>query len=263
MVRRSGIGATSASAVIFSIILLSNFAVYFASQSREKSYFQSDVENAFVDSAVALTGAGAADILMGVQSFLASRTFDCRDAVAQVSSWVNGTSASQKDGGITVDEWVQVAGAGPPQDNLTMLAPYNGFSQGGLDLALKTEAFGSDPGAGVSYAKNESHIVHLPVRLWAEAADCLQGVRYISEEIASENAANCTSSEVAPLMQAASQIPAGEASRDNFTFGLTYDFAYSGQCVVQFDVSLTQGGILGPGGTFSVAVQEAGSAAFE
>ena len=262
MVIHRGIGATSASAVVFTVILLSNLAVYLASQDRAQLYSQSNAEDSFGDLATALSGAGAINILLEVQSFLAANAFDCKNAMEAVSGSVGTMSDVQDAGTLTVHTSAQLTPTGPHQDNMSMLAPFDGFVQGDLDLSLSTIASGADQAMGVSYSKAEVHFAHLPVRLRAEQADCTEAVEGISNAIAEESEPNCTYSETSTLLQAASRIPAALAFRDGFTFGLTFSVTRTSPCTVGFVVSIAQVDIRGPGGRFSVGMLGPGTASF-
>ena len=262
MVSRSGIGATTASAVLFSILLASNLLVSAASQGREAHYMQADAEDSLGDRAAALLGAGGADILLETQGFLSSRALGCSDAWAAVAKALGAQSDVQRSDGLAVSVTAGVASGGAVKDNLSMLAPFDGSVPGDLNMALEAVVSGSDGAAGVSLEWQGVHLVHIPVRLQRLAADCEDAVGRISAAVASAPAPNCTYAGASPLMESASRGPAATAEADGFAFSLGFSVVPGLSCEVGFQVVLRQLGVQGMGGPFSVQAEEGGSASF-
>jgi hypothetical protein len=155
-----------------------------------------------------------------------------------------------------------VVDSGSANDNLSMLAPFDGSVPGFLDISVRAVEAGYDGVAGVSYNKNETHLAHLPVRLSAEIADCLNAVASLEAFAARTVVPNCTSTAVSQLMESAMQGPEANAAKDGFLFGLRWDLTGTNPCAAAFVASIKQAGIPGPGGTFDVRLQEEGSAIF-
>ena len=262
MVKRLGIGAASASAVIFSVILLSNFALYTASQDRERLYSQSDAEHSFVVSAVALMGATGANLLLEAQSAIGSETLDCSTATAIVASEIGSLGDVQRAGDLSVFAYSRGVAVGYSTDNLSMLAPFNGSVASDLGVSVGMHAVGRDDSSGVSMSKFESHLVHLPVRLGSLVANCLGSLQTLSKAVSSTHLANCTTSTVTPILSKVTLGLAANASREGFQLGIGFAIASAKPCSVSIHVSIEQADVQGLGGAFSVRLQTEGLASF-
>ena len=262
MVARLGVGASAASAVIFSVLLVSSLVVFAASQNRAKLYLQSDAADSLSDRAAALMGAGGTNVLLEAQTLLGSGILGCPTAQEALDAALGRLSDTQRTDGLTVSVSVGPAGDAAAGDNLSLLAPFNGSLPGDVDVRLKMVASGRDSAAGVTLSKTELHLAHLPVRLGSLAGDCVSAFEAISRAISASPAPNCTAGAVAPLMDEASRGPASVAAKDGFGFGLACSVMAGATCTVEFQVSVLQSGVQGPGGPFAVRVQEGGSATF-
>ena len=259
MVRRRGVGATLASSMIFSIILISNFAVLYASETRARSDTQANVEDSFYDQAVAIEGAAGINTLVRLQSFLSGRPLICGSALAAVGAEIQGTVESDSSGGLDSYMTAGMVASASATDNLTVVAPFEGALSGALNLALNFRITGDDSAAGVSYRRSETHIVNLPVRIYAAVTDCLAVVSEIEGDLGSVVVANCTADEIGPQVAAAERGPISIARSDGFTADVAYRVVVMPECTVYFGVSLLQSGISGPAGPFNLELQERGS----
>ncbi len=262
MVYHKGIGATSAAAVIFSIILVSNLTLYLASQDRESLYLHSDGEDSLADYASALAGSGVATLLTSEQSLVGSQVFGCSSAMGAIAAKTEALSEVLHSENLTVSVSARVATEGYLADNMSMIAPFNGSVPGDLNVEFIVDSKGSVDWGSVSYVKTEAHLAHLPVHLAGAVSACLESVRAIAESISSDSVTNCTESVAGPLVESASQGPASLVEGEGFEFGLGYAITKGVSCMVDFSVSLTEAGIPGPAGPFILRLQEEGSASF-
>jgi len=262
VVRRPGIAATSASAVVFSIVLLSNFGIYVSSQDRAALYSQSDLEDYVADYSIAFAGASGANVLIALQGFLAGQTFDCASAPSVIAAEIGGLSDAQ-----SADHITETAVAGPGtglavSDNLSSLAPFNGSLAGVLDLSLRVSATGGSPTSGVVFEKSETHTLHLPFRLGEAVADCIGAAQALVNGVSGFQMANCTSAAVASFMSSEASLLEGGPAAAGFEFRLAYTILNSASCSVGFQISIEQLDIQGIGGEFSVLMEENGTASF-
>ena len=261
MVRRLGIGGASASAVVFSVILLSNLALFAASQNRATLYSQSDASDMLGDEAEALTGSAATNILLEVESFLAAGAMDCSAATGQLSAHISSLVDIQESRLLNVSATAEFLAMGSP-DNLSIVFPFNGSAAGELSLAVTATAKSGPPIAQVSYSRSVLHEVHLPVRWASEVRDCLDSLSSVSAKLSDTRVANCTAGEVTPAMEAATSGPASAATADGFVFGYSYSIADPSPCTVNFRITVEQAGVEGPGGAFNVLLSGEGAASF-
>jgi hypothetical protein len=256
LVRRRGVGATAASAVVFSILLVANLAVFVSSQRRSVLYGQADVENMLGGGAVVLEAAGGADVLIGVQRFLSAGRFECQTAYGVIANEVASLSIFQQGENLTGSAKAQLSRSGEVSDNMSLLSPFNGSVPGDLTLAVRYTAIGGLPTVGVSLNRTETHIVHLPLRLERAASDCLSAITTMTSYLANALPRNCTFMTVASLMDEASRTPATNARSDGFGFGLSYAIISQASCTVSFVVTYKQEAIQGIVGPFSTSFEE-------
>ena len=263
MVRRVGVGATTASALIFSVILISNLAVYYASQGRELSYSRGNLADSYYVGGRALMGSEGTNALLRLQGFLGSGPFECQGAMDSAAKEVQGFGESETEGGVTSRVAVTLASAGASADNLSMLAPYAGYAPSGVSLALHFSVVGGLPASGVYYARDETHFVNLPVRLVALARDCTGALSDLEAALESSSPGNCTSTDLSPLVAAAAREPESAARLDGFGLGVSFEIKGQNPCSVALDVQIEQGGVQGPGGIFTVELKATGYASPE
>ena len=256
MVARAGIGATTASALIFSIILVSNFAVYYASQSRERSYSQANEADLLFDSGAALEVAAATNLLVGVQRFLGSAPLPCSGAVGAAAERALALGGVSHAGNLTLAAAPRVAYSGIAQDNLSALAPFAGYHSGALDFAVQFRIVSAGSPAGVAYDRTETHFLNLPVRLADAADDCEALVGAVKSALGASAPPNCTSAALAPLIARAASGPEAAGTRDGFSVGASFGILGQDPCVVDFQASVIQSGIAGPAGRFDVRLVE-------
>ena len=262
MVARLGVGATTASAVIFSVLLVSNLLVFAASQDRERLYSQSNAADSLGDQAAVLMAAGGVNVLLEAQTLFGAGVLGCPGALSAAGWIVGQLSDHQRSGGLALDVSAGVAEGGLVNDNLSMLAPFNGSVPGDVDISLAMAASGADNITGATLSRTEFHVVHLPVRLQSLAADCVSAFARVSDAVSNTPAPNCTVGAITPVMEALSRGPASSAAADGFGFSLGFSVTSGAVCTVGLQVSLQQPEVQGPGGPFTVRVQEGGLVAF-
>jgi len=262
MVKRRGIGATTASAVVFSIVLISNFAIYASSQNRGSLYSQADLEEYLATDSVAFAGASGANVLFALQSFLAGQTFDCSSAPSVVAAEIGVLSDNQSGRYLAEAASAREAPEYAVTDNLSSLAPFNGSLPTVLDVSLRVLESGGSAPAGVWLAKTETHLIHLPVRLDEAVADCLDAAVSLLGAVSSFQMANCTVPAVASFMGSESSQLEGKPTADGFEFSLRYAILDATSCSVGFQISIEQANIQGIDGPFRVLLEDNGSASF-
>jgi len=263
MDRRAGVGATVASAVIFSILLASSLSVYLAAQEDNRLHLTSNAADAIADDSVAFEGAGGTNVLLREQTLLESNVFDCRSAVATVSQDISDLKDVQASANLTLVTTASPALHGPASDNLSMLSPFSGYLEGFVNTALHDRLKGAAATLGVSYAKNETHYVHLPLRLGDMVSDCDQALSDAEGVVSNTTLSECTSSAVYPVIAAAVGLSGSEAAGSGFQFGVHSVIIRTEPCSIDITVGVSQAGVAGPGGNFSVELLGEELAAFE
>ncbi|MDG6988806.1 MAG: hypothetical protein JRN21_05705 [Nitrososphaerota archaeon] len=259
MVRRSGIAASAASAVVFSLLLLSSLAVYASSQGRASLYAQANAEDSAADGFRVMELTGAANVLYMVQEALSASPLACPTANQTASAAIASASYRQRAGNMTVVVQARPAGSSGEGDNLTALAPLDGGVAGDVNIALHVSATGG-ASPDVSFNRTEVHVVHLGVRLPAAVSDCGAAFRAVSEALDGSGPVDCSYSSVEGIVDAAAGSPGARARADGFSFGVSYSVTDASGCSVAYSVQLSQAGVEGLGGEFGVSFEESGQA---
>lgn len=262
MVVRIGVGATAAAAVIFSILLVSDALVFAASQNRERLYLVSDAEDSLSDGAAVLMGAAGMNILLEAQGALAAGPLDCQTARGRTAAIVAGLSDFQDSGGITVASTARLVPDAFLSDNLSMVAPFNGSVLGGVDISISMVATGESLSGAVGISRSEVHLVHIPVDIDRLSNDCVGALGAVARDLSSEVPANCTGGAADPLALEAIRSAAARVSADGFAFGFAYSVVPGAECSVKLQLDISQTGIVGPGGPFTVRLVGEGVAFF-
>ncbi len=257
MVKRSGIGASAATAVIFSALLISNLTVFMAAQDRQRLYIQAGAEDSLSNDAHVLAAVGAMGVLGRAQDFLGGSTLNCATAIDYTASELARLTDIERKDRLTVMTSASWAPSESVYDNMSMVKPFDGSVAGDIDILLKTRASGAYISSGVVLDRTESHLVHLPVRLEAAATTCVSGVEILKTSLENSRPSNCTDSAIRPILSKESAILSAIAASAGFGLGISYAIIHSWGCFVYFDVHITQGGIEGPHGYFSVGMQQA------
>ncbi len=255
MAERAGVGATVASAVVFSILLASSFSVYYAAQENARLHSVANAEDLLADYALAFAGAGATNILLREQAFLSSTVLDCSSAASTVSDQVAGLRDVQSSSNLTVTVIAEPASDGPTADNLSMLAPFGGFVRGFVNAALRVEAMGAVSSMGVSFSRSETHYANLPARIGLMAGDCNSALADISEALSNVPSPNCTESVVSPVVAGAAKGQAQDAAAQGLHFAVESAIAGTAPCSVSVVVTVSQSEIQGPAGNFTARLQ--------
>ncbi len=248
-----------AASLVFSVILVSSLAVFIASQGREEMYSAADAGDYFGDEFRTIEAAQGYAVLLDVQAVLGTNVTGCAVAVPALDRALSSYSDAQGAGNLTVSVTAAPIQGTASQDNLSALRPFNGSVPGEVDVALRFDGSGGQ-GGSVAFSREVTHFAHLGARLQAEVSDCEDAVGAVEGALSRSVVANCTEPGVAPLVQSAARGPSARAAEDGFTLGVAYAVTAEGSCSVAFRVSIDQAGIPGPGGTFSVRLEEGGTA---
>lgn len=256
MVRRRAVGATMVAAVVFSALLACDLAVYIASQDRGILYSEAYASEAMSQSFLVLEAAEGVDILYGAGLLLASSAFQCSTAAPEIAQGVGGLSDSQTSGGLTVSVRASVGGTGDQGDNLSALSPLDGWVPGELDIVLHYDASGSD-GPGVTFAKGESHYVHIGVRVHEAVSRCEAAASAFAQAL-SRPADNCTVAPLGAEADKAIRTLVRSASEEGFALSISYSVTATPTCSVSYDVRITQSNVRGVSSTFGVTFYQEG-----
>ena len=257
MVKRSAIGASAATAVIFSVLLISNMTVFMAAQGRQRLYIQAGAEDSLSKDAQVLAAVGAVGLLGSTQYFLGGASFNCATATEDTANQLASLYDIQRRNGLTVMSTASWAPSVSVYDNMSMVKPFDGSVAGFVDILVKITASGASLSSGVFLERSEFHLVHLPVRLVAAVSVCTTAVDVLKSSLEGSRPSNCTGSAIGPIMSRAIAGLSSMVASGGFGMSIKYAVVYSGGCFVYFDVNISQDGVEGPLGLFSLRVQEA------
>jgi len=256
LAKRSGVGATLAAAVVFSVILASNFAVFYAAQDDARLHALADAADTLADNAAAAEGAEAANILLSEQAFLGSHVFSCSGSSTEVSIEIADLRGTLSSANLEVDAVASTASWGPETDNLSMLVPFQGFHAGSLNTAIHYTISGGVNALAVFYHKNETHYVNLPVGISELAEVCNRSMDDIRGAVSSAQLAICTESAVSSFVAQATAGDSSDAKEMGFDFSVSAAVDNQWSCSFTVRVLIAQDNISGLAGNFSLQMQE-------
>jgi hypothetical protein len=255
MGKRAAVGATVASTVIFSVLLASSLSVYYAANENYRLHEVSNAADAIADGSVAFEGAGGASVLLREQALLSAHVLDCTSAFATLSRDIGGLTDTQASANLTVVTTASLTSQGQASDNLSMLAPFGGYVGGVVDTTLHEDMRGASASLGVSFAKNETHYVHLGVKLGEMASDCNSALSDIEAAVSATMSPECTTSAVSSVIADAVKESSSQAASSGLRLAFRSVLVGTAPCSVDVTVEVSQARIVGPAGNFNVELR--------
>jgi hypothetical protein len=249
-----------AATLVFSSLLLANFALFASAGQRERLSATANSESLISDTGTILVGTEGVGLLSGLQEFLAAHTLDCSSANQEVGSFVGSLGESASESGLTVSESAAIGVDQSQHDNLSTLSPFNGSSPGGVSLTVRIHSSGESAVGDVAYDRAEIHYLNLPVRLDQMMSLCQGAVQEVASVLELPTFPTCNASAVAPILAALERSLERQASEEGLASSIAYRLVRSTACIVDFTVGVSQPGADGPEGPFTAALVAEGSA---
>jgi hypothetical protein len=257
LVHRKGVGGTLAAAILFAVILVANFAVVASSQGLYRLSLQNNVESAAYDYSQVQSGAEALTLLGGVQSSLGHQALECTTASQELAATFARFSALVVYQGVTITERLSVGSPGPADDNMSILRPFNGSEPGWLAMDLAIGERGNFSAVGVVYSKSEVHVVSLPVLITKLLELCSDAVNALKSDLAGANFTSCEPAAIGALVARGAAPFQADASAAGFRFSTELTVDQTDGCTANLVSEVSQSDIPGPGGPFTVQVEQA------
>jgi hypothetical protein len=140
---------------------------------------------------------------------------------------------------------------------MTMLKPFSGSDPTRLAISVGITVASYPNDLSVRYWRTENHVLSLPVDFRGIISLCLGSTRIIEETLSNSTVSSCTPKAVkAALGDIRTNLDDSPRS-DGLYASLSFNLRPSFVCAVDFSWEVSQFGIKGPEGVFSVsAVQE-------
>lgn len=259
MAVRSGVGATLASAVVFSLMLMAQLVVLTGAEGRERLVLTADLESMTNVNETVLAASRVLEALDVLQGYLTRTPLNCSTAVQSADAEMVSMSSSTTWGGIVVSQAIGPASNTNQADNMTILSPFNGLVAGMLGVrdAMSSSTVGSYP--QVTFHRYEVHEFHLPVKLGLMASFCLSATSQIDSAVHSFHITTCNATAIDTLMDSESGDIGNGAEGLGVSAGLRYN-VLSPSCRIVFMLRVEQEEIPGPLGEFAVTVEHEGAA---
>jgi hypothetical protein len=260
MGKMRGVAATLVSVAVFVSLLISNLTLVFAENER---LWMASVANLETDEGAIgslLLAQGAYSALERAQTELVQSPPSCSSWNEYALSLASSSSYSGSLRAIRYDLTMNAAlvESGPENDNLTLIHPFDGYSPGSLNLGVRVrlhEVSGGLP----SYARSESHYIHLPVSLSRMLSLCLALLRDIHLTYSSGVWCNRLPSET--RLNSLSQTYSRLAVSDGFSLAISHWFARVDGCwKMNYTVTLSEGSVEGVSGEFAWHLSDSGFA---
>lgn len=258
---RRAVGATLASVLIFSSILISNLVLIDGSEERLRLSAVALQERTFSDEAILLGGLSILSILGKAQAIVSERTYQCSSVLNELTSQIQGLSVFTKKDGVTVDVTVTSVPAGDVREDYGLVRPFNGSQANFLGFFVSVNTTGAAPGGAVSLARVETHAVHLPVRVQDMTQFCTSAAVQLANGLRLLGHSLCASppayGDISGMADAISQ----RARSENLSVQTNVTLDVAPSCFVSYSILVTQSSVQGPQGNFSWTVEEQGSVA--
>ena len=257
--KRRAVGATLAAAVLFGSLLVSNLLIVAIQQQRAQLASVAERETALADQGVVLSGSALLQILDGVQSGLTGSTLPCNDATGYLATLVRGEDVLVSSGNGSASASAVLSDGSEVADNESSIRPFAGSFPGGLNLLATVRVQEGSQGQPVSYAKDETHRLNLPVDLEGELTLCQASAGAVGDALVGLGPDACNSSALARTLSALDASLSSEAAGEGLRFELYYSEVQVPLCGVGYFVRVSQPDAFGPLGDFTLAAGESGA----
>jgi hypothetical protein len=162
---RKAVTATLTSVLVFSTLLIANQIVYDSENEQLHSATIARLVHTEARNSRLLAANAIFDILNSIQMRIQGSSPACGgwDAYSSGLSKDLETSVTKQGVVYSLNVSARYANAGPPEDNLTLLRPYNGYENGSLNFVVHVSMRASAGKGHPYFEKSETHFVHLPV----------------------------------------------------------------------------------------------------
>lgn len=259
MASRNAVGASIAAAIVFSSLLVSNFALVAGTQQRFHLISVAAEEQELYNRAAVLEAGSVVALLDSVQHAVSSRTFSCSGARGQLAGLLSDETAAESLDWVSASSSLSPGPAGTVYDALAGVGPFNGTRAGDLSLSAHVVLAGKAPDSSSTLGLEEMHVVSLPLRLSDLLTTCLQAYGAASSALTAMGAQICNSTALAMVLAPLEMALRTGAAESGFTLTVSYGVLGSGACGAAFAVSVTQSAVAGPEGPFSFTAEESGA----
>lgn len=255
MVQREGIGATITAAVLFSVLIFSSLVVFSTSANQEMLASDANEVGLLNDGAQISASVYGLRLLDQAQGLLGSRAWQCSTAVSSIREGISSFVSSDDEASGSIHGNATVIQGSDLVDDLPLERPFNGSVPGYFTIELDLQA--SETGAGgVSYHASQHELLNIPARLTSLISLCESSVLVVKKTVILNPFDGCNESllraeisdAVAPLVK--------EASSQGLRLSVSLSVNGGSLCSLWIVASVSQSGIQGPDGTFTLRVEQ-------
>ena len=254
MVQREGVGATITAAVLFSVLIFSSLVVFSTSANQEMLASEANEVGLLNDGAQISASVYGLRLLDQAQGLLGSRAWQCSTAMSSIREGISSFVSSDDEASGPIHGNATVIQGSDLVDDLPLERPFNGSMPGYFTIELDLKA--SETGAGgVSYHASQHELLSIPARLTSLISLCESSILVVKTAILNPFA-GCNESllraevsdAVAPLVK--------EASSQGLRLSVSLSVNGGSRCSLWIVASVSQSGIQGPDGTFTLRVEQ-------
>ncbi len=253
LANRRGVAAVIAAVLIFAPLVVSDLVALTSANQQEGLSAEGNAESLLYAEGLVGAASTGLSLLASEQAAVAGTMFACQGAASQHLP----TLAVEYDapaGLLAVRSSVAPldGAAGAQEDNLSVLAPYAGVKEGSIGFAFNF-SISAGPYDGVSYHRSELHYVGLPGNLSLVQSFCRRASSLLLSAAAGQGPCNASG------VQREASLAVAAISADARTEGLVVDATTATNpvsCLMSVAVVVTQSGLMGPGGQFSLSAEE-------
>jgi hypothetical protein len=258
MATRKAVAASLASALIFSSLIVSNFAIYSGAAENFRLVSLSTEERAYEAQATLIAGLSMLDLIDGAQQLLSSGHFGCSNATESVAQAIGSEVVRLDEGGLHSYATLSLAPDEDAADPFALLNRFNGSLRGMTDVEAAVLVQGTAPDGSVRYYDPAQHLLNLPLRLRSLTEHCVDAEAELSAALTGLGDRMCNSTALAELAPQVVAAVSESASADGFALSVSYFISSAQPCRLSYWIMAQQQSVRGPEGAFAFTEEESG-----
>lgn len=258
MARRKAIGATLVATVVFGALIVASGVALAGAEQGSMLAVEGSAESRMAAQGQLLMGAALLTLLDRAQLTLSAGVLPCAGTIGAIQRALSGSAVTVAARWLEASAAVESVGDASGHDNESLLGQFAGSQPGLLGISAGASAAGFLGAGFVSYHKQETHLLNLPVDLAGATSLCQAEAHFVQRSLAPLSQDLCNASVAAREVQRLAGTSAERTSHGVFSLHLSLNYDPS-TCSVGYVVQVSEAGVVGPLGRFTWSVEQAGS----
>lgn len=255
LAKRSGVGASLATGVVLSVLLVSNYVILVGADQREALYAKTNEESYLVDNSKVLSASEVLDLMDRAQAALSSAPIPCDAFSEALARRLDSLNVTQSAGPLSVDASVAVLGTDQSDGRFEAFGPSQSTPSGLLHLGASVFSSAKVISMGVSFAWKSFSIVTLPVKVAAISTSCRNYEQTISAALKQAETGGCNQSAIETAARDLGSNLVALSRAQGLSSSLVLGLVSGFPCSAKYTFVVSQLDIEGPLGPFTVAAE--------